>query len=82
MKINKIIDMLCRHEINKEQAVDLIEEIVETLKSKKAVKFFVEQVAFSSENNDAILNLRAPYSYYKIEGKVEIGDSIDVIILP
>lgn len=82
MKIKQIVDKLCNHEISKVEAVDFLAEIIDSFRNKNAIGFFVEQVAFSSENNDAVLSLRAPYSYNKIKGKVEIGDRVDVVILP
>lgn len=82
MKVEKIIDHLCNHEISKTEAIGLIRETIDSLRSKAAVKFLVEEVAFSVESNDAVLKLRAPYNYKAIEGKVEYGDAVDVIILP
>jgi hypothetical protein len=82
MKIKQVIEQLCSHEISKQQAIELITEITDSLRSKRAIGFYVEGIAFSSESNDAILNLRAPYYYDKIKGRIEIGDLVDVEILP
>lgn len=80
MKVKRIIEKLCSHDLTKDEAINLIEVIMETLRNKDSIKFFVEYVAFTSESDDAILHLRAPYYYSKIKGRIEIGDSIDVVI--
>jgi len=82
MKINKIIDSLCNHEISKREAIAQLTEITNGLRKNSAIEFIVEEVSYSIENNHAFLKLKLPYRYDEIKDKVKRGDKLDVILLP
>ena len=81
MKINQIIEKLCNHEISKQKATQDILIIINGYRKKNALNFTVEKVYFSISKNYAILKIRLPYEYDKIEGKIKIGDKVDVRLL-
>ena len=82
MEIYKIIDMLCNHDISKEEAFEMIIEKKITLKDKSQIYFTVDSVGVSVENSHAHLNLILRYGYPEIEGKFKKGDTVGVVMLP
>ena len=81
MKIETIIEGLVNHEITKADAIRLIRNITDGLRSKSSIEFNVEEVSFSVSANDGFLKLRLPYGYNKIEGKINKGDKVDVTLI-
>ena len=82
MKIKEIIEKLCNHEISKNDAIEKLSIITDGLRKNNALEFIVETVAFSIENAHGILNLKLPYQYSKMEGRIKQGDKVDVVFLP
>ena len=82
MKINKIIDMLCNHDISKKEAVKMITDKMDLLKDKSQIYFTVDGVGESVVNSHAHLNLVLWYGYPEIEGKFKKGDTVGVVMLP
>jgi hypothetical protein len=82
MKVKKIIEKLCNHEISKDQAIEEMSCIINSLRRCKSLEFNVEQVSVSVENNHGYLRLKLPYQYSKMRDKVRVGDKVDVVFLP
>ena len=81
MKVEEIINNVCNHEISKSDAIKAIKEITDSLRKQGALEFNVEAVKFGVETNDGYLELRLPYGYNKIEGKINKGDKVDVTFI-
>lgn len=81
-KVNEIIDNLCSHEISKQEAFDALFSIINGFRKGNALEFEVRKILFTEENNHGILEFVIPFGYRDIEGKVKIGDRIDVTLLP
>jgi len=82
MKIKEIIEKLCNHEISKQDAIEQLLIITDGLRKNNALEFTVEETAFTIENNHGILNLKLPYQYSKMEGRIKKGDKVDIVFLP
>ena len=81
MKIKRIIDDLINHNITRQDAEFEINSIVNGFRNKDAIEFDVIKVSSSVEDNHGYLYLKIPYQYSKIE-KINVGDKVDVSILP
>jgi hypothetical protein len=81
MKVSKIIDDLCSHEISKSEAIDMLTDIINGFRQNKSLEFVVEEIGFNI-NNDGILKIKIPYKYDEIKNRINQGDKIDVMILP
>lgn len=82
MKIEEIIDQVCKHEISKHDALEQLTLIFDKFRKNGALEFTVEEVGSTVENNHGIIKLKLPYEYIKIKGKIKIGDKVEVIFLP
>jgi len=82
MKINEIIEKLCKHEISKQEAIEQLFAITDGLQKRSALRFTVESIGFTVHDDHGILNLKLPYGYSKMEGNVKVDDKVDVVFLP
>jgi hypothetical protein len=82
MKIKEIIEKLCNHEISKQDAIAEIASITDGLRRNNALEFTVEDIGCTVESNHGYLKLKLPYKYSRIEGRIKIGDKVDVVFLP
>lgn len=77
MKIEKIVDELCSHQINKEQALDRLYNIIESYKTKNHLDASITNVSFDI-NDNLYLKIELRYQYSKIN-LFEIGQKIGII---
>ena len=61
MKIETIIELLLKHELSKHAAIEALKDVVNGFKSINSIDFEVVEVAFTAENNRAILKIQKNY---------------------
>jgi len=80
MRIEEIIEKLCNHEITKNTAISELKNIANK-KQDEDLKFKVEGIAFTSDTDSGILNLRLPYQYSSMKGKFRLNDRVYVTLV-
>jgi hypothetical protein len=80
-KIETIIDALAKHELSKDEAVNMLRALFNEQRRKEAIEFEVEQVTFSVHDNHGFIKAVVPFGYNKIDGKITKGSKIDVSVV-
>lgn len=80
-KINETIDKLISHEISKNEALEIIENLFKSYTGKGDVHAEVQSIGFTSESNHGFLKLLVPYGYSEIK-HIKKGDKVCVTYLP
>ena len=82
MKIEEIVTDLLSHNISKIEAIDRFETIIDSLRNRNGIEMEVESISFSVKDNHGFLELKKPYGYSKIDGLINKGDKVDIILIP
>jgi hypothetical protein len=82
MRIEKIINNLINHEIDKHEAVNQIREITEKLISGGGIEMVIESVSFTVKDDHGYLKLKKPYKFSEIKDVFNNGEKVKVILIP